>query len=205
MMFYDNLTGLPNAILFIDRLQQTLACAARRQQQVALIYTEIDGYAQFVELHGQEAGDKVIRQVSECLGSCLQREEDIVGRICENLFGVILYGVKGQADLSKLLEKMLESVHQCAPQVPAAGFKATLSAGVGFYPQAGMEWSQLLRSASTAMHRAREAGGNGYCCAAGEALVDGRVNANKLSVPRLLREFQGQPILAPAHVMGGAV
>lgn len=186
MMFYDKLTGLPNAILFIDRLQQTLACAARRQQQVALIYAEMDGYAQFVEQHGQAAGDEVVRKVSECLGNCLRREEDTVGRICENLFGVILYGIKGQADVSRMLAEMLESVHQCAPQAPA-GFKAALSAGVGIYPQAGMEWSQLLRSASTAMYRAREAGGNGYCWDV-EAPADRRGSTHKLSVPRLLRE-----------------
>lgn len=160
-MFYDSLSGLPNAILFIDRLQQAVAYTMRRHQKMALVYLEIDGYSQINDTYGVPAGNRVINEVAQRLSSCVRRQEDTVGRICGDQFGIILGNIDGPAGVRKVLGNIAMAMEQDI-SFGDQELTITLSVGASICPQEGKEWSSLLRSASMEMHLAKDAGGDSY-------------------------------------------
>lgn len=162
-MFYDSLTGLPNAILFIDRLQQALAHAARRSQQVALVYLDVDHFGQLIKTHGTVAGDVVLREMASRLKSCVSRQEDTVARLCGDQFVLILGDIDGVNGTRKILDKVFAAMQQkfCLEEVDTS---VSLSIGASLFPHDGKEWSELLRCASMSMRQAKTAGGNRYFC-----------------------------------------
>lgn len=162
-MFYDELTGLPNAMLFLDRLQQAVAHAARRQQIVALLYMDVDGFKRIADRHDAIDGDRLMQEVASRLGSCIQRKEDTLARLCGDQFAMVLGDIDGIDGLMKVIERVSDEM--------AARFRVggrehfiTLSLGASVFPGDGKDWSSLLRSASIAMHQAKAAGGGRYCC-----------------------------------------
>ena len=193
-MFYDSLTGLPNAMLFLDRLQQAVAHAARRQQVVALLYMDVDGFKRISDRHGASAGDSLMQEIAERLGRCIQRKEDTLARLCGDQFAMVLGGIDGVEGAVTVLDKVNGAMKKhflignCEQPV-------SLSIGASIFPDHGKDWSALLRNASIAMHQAKSAGGNGYCCYGkegkkqqGSGVV---VQATPLS-PRLFKKFRSQ-------------
>lgn len=162
-MFYDSLTGLPNAMLFLDRLQQAVAHAARRQQMVALLYMDIDGFKRISERHGVPAGDRLMQEIAERLGRCIQRKEDTLARLCGDQFAMVLGGIDGVEGAMTVLGKV-DRVMKEHFLIGNCELSLTLSVGASIFPDDGKDWSALLRSASIAMHQAKSAGGGSYCC-----------------------------------------
>lgn len=174
-MYYDSLTGLPNAVLFVDRLQHALAHAARSKQELALVYLDIDGFRSIVEEYGKDAGDKVLLRVAERLQGCALRQEDTIARLCGDQFLMVLGDICGVVDAKKVLDKIMDSMK---PAFPVGDCEVTVkvSVGVSLFPQDGREWSPMLRRASLSMQQAKKDGGNKYVCY-GEG---GRVSETRL-------------------------
>lgn len=162
-MFYDSLTGLPNVMLFLDRLQQAVAHAARRQQTIGLLYMDIDGFKRIVDFHGLAAGDNVMKEVAQRLRHCMQRQDDTVARLCGDQFAMILGDINDIEGARKVLDKITGAMKQ-AVVLEGQEQSVTLSIGASIFPQDGKDWSSLLQSASVAMHQGKSAGGNRYFC-----------------------------------------
>jgi diguanylate cyclase (GGDEF)-like protein len=162
-MLYDSLTGLPNAVLFVDRLQQALAHAARRKQQVGLVYLDIDRFRQLISAHGIACGDAALRELAARLRQCAERQEDTVARLCGDQFVLVLGDVDGVSGVRTVLNKIAAAVRRefVLDKVAAT---VTLSAGASVSPRDGKEWSELLRCASISMRQAKNAGGDCYFC-----------------------------------------
>ncbi len=158
---FDTLTQLPNRLLLSDRLQQGMAQALRREQQLAVAYIDLDGFKSINDLHGHDTGDRVLMALANNMKDSL-REGDTLARIGGDEFVAVLVDLDSTSACLPLLTRLLAAAAEPvalgdhAPQVSA-------SVGVTFYPQAQhIEADQLLRQADLAMYQAKVAGKNRY-------------------------------------------
>ena len=156
---YDVLTGLPNRILFADRLQQTIAKARRDKSHVALMFIDLDHFKPVNDMYGHHVGDLLLKEVAVRLRECLRRESDTVVRMGGDEFVVILPEIDALQDAVTVAEKILFALNQT---FPIAGHTLQISASIGIacYPEHGTDEKYLLKQADAAMYRAKENGRN---------------------------------------------
>jgi diguanylate cyclase (GGDEF)-like protein/PAS domain S-box-containing protein len=161
MAFYDSLTGLPNRVLFADRLGQILSAARRYRRRFAVMYLDLDDFKTINDGHGHAMGDLVLRTVGERL-SALLRESDTLARFGGDEFVLLQPLIAGQADAADLAQKIV-----IAMQEPLAIGKAKhiihTSIGIALYPEDGASADALMTHADQALYRAKRDGRNGWC------------------------------------------
>ncbi len=157
---HDLLTGLPNRLLLEDRMQQSLAQAARHSQQAAVLYLDLDGFKQINDTYGHAAGDICLQQVVTRISARL-RSVDTFARTGGDEFVIVLGELANKKSALMVARSVLESVSQ---PIEGDGFSFDVSASIGIaiYPDDGTDSSQLLRAADTAMYRAKQSGGDRY-------------------------------------------
>jgi diguanylate cyclase (GGDEF)-like protein/PAS domain S-box-containing protein len=157
---HDALTGLPNRILFRDRLEQGMAAVRRSGKGLALLFIDLDRFKLVNDTLGHDAGDLMLQEVTRRLVGCL-REEDTVARMGGDEFVVILNGIAQPEDAALLASRLLVVVGH---PLTLAGHEVVpgLSIGISLYPQNGEEVDILLKNADAAMYRAKEKGRNCY-------------------------------------------
>lgn len=158
--YHDQLTGLPNRPLFLDRLAQSLAKARRAQTGVAVLALDIDRFRVINDTHGQAVGDQLLRGVAERLRAIV-RKGDTAARFGADEFTLMLQFNVSAAGAAKVAQTIVEGIAQPF-FFGGEPLCATVSIGVGLHPADGEDVESLLRSAGRALLRARETGGNGY-------------------------------------------
>jgi diguanylate cyclase (GGDEF)-like protein/PAS domain S-box-containing protein len=157
---YDPLTGLPNRILFRDRLAQAMGQARRGGRKLALLCVDLDGFKPVNDAMGHAAGDALLAAVAERLRSSL-RTSDTVARLAGDEFTVLLTEIAGPNDVALVCRKILDIL--VAPFTLAwRDVHVSASIGVATFPEDGVEVDLLLANADAAMYRAKEAGRNRY-------------------------------------------
>ncbi len=161
MAHFDALTHLPNRLLLADRLQQAMAHAQRRGDQLAVVYLDLDGFKAVNDRYGHGVGDQLLIAIANAMKGAL-REGDTLARIGGDEFVAVLVELEGAESCVPLLARLLQAA--AAPVVLGAlTLQCTASMGVSFYPQElEMEADQLLRQADQAMYQAKLAGKNRY-------------------------------------------
>lgn len=157
---HDELTGLPNRGLFMDRAKQAIAQSQRTGTQFALLFVDLDGFKEVNDMHGHSAGDHLLRQVAERLKLCL-RGSDTVARLGGDEFTVLLLNAGSIPDVEAIVNKEL----QCLAEPYDMGeysVTVTASIGIALYPDHATEMEKLLGYADKAMYRAKQAGKNIY-------------------------------------------
>jgi len=158
---YDVLTGLPNRVLLGDRMQQAMAQSARRQQQVGVVYLDLDGFKSVNDRYGHEVGDQLLMTVATRMKAAL-RDCDTLGRIGGDEFVAVLIDLEDSHSCIPLLQRLLEAASEPVQQGDLV-LQISASLGVTLYPQADdLEADQLLRQADQAMYQAKLAGKNRY-------------------------------------------
>ena len=157
---HDALTGLPNRLLFEDRLQQTLAQASRQNQRVALLFVDLDDFKTINDTQGHAAGDKLIRIAAERLTGCV-RSADTVARLGGDEFTALLANIATLADAELVAQKIIEVLAR-AFVIDGHELFVTASIGIALYPADGIDTETLIDHADTAMYRAKQAGKNKY-------------------------------------------
>ncbi len=155
---HDPLTGLPNRLLFSDRLTQMLAQARRGNDLLAVAYLDLDGFKLINDTLGHNIGDQVLRMASQRLSSCL-RASDTLARVGGDEFTALLPHMSCSEDAVVVSRKILDALSE--PFV-FGGRDLTISASIGIslYPSDGGDVETLVRNADTAMYRAKEQGKN---------------------------------------------
>lgn len=156
---HDPLTGLPNRLLFDDRLKIAIDLAARNDQRCLLLFLDLDGFKLINDTLGHAVGDELLRAVAERLKSQL-RASDSIARLGGDEF-VILAGSTSPDYAAQLAEKVLD---QLRLPIPAAGHVLTVtgSVGIAVFPDHGTDGEQLMRAADMAMYAAKTQGRNRY-------------------------------------------
>jgi diguanylate cyclase (GGDEF)-like protein len=157
---HDPLTGLPNRLLFGDRLTRSLSIADRHQESVAVLFLDLDRFKLVNDTLGHSAGDALLKQVSARLSGTL-RQADTVARMGGDEFTIILTGTCSEAQVARVAEKVLQAFSK-GFQIGSRELFITPSIGISIYPMDGKDAETLVRNADTAMYRAKERGRNNY-------------------------------------------
>ncbi len=157
---YDTLTGLPNRILFNDRLAATLRHAERHKDLAVLMFLDVDHFKDINDTLGHSAGDTLLQDVAKRLRGCI-REEDTIARLGGDEFTIILQGIHHRTDAANVAVKMLDSLEQPFVINDEEVF-VTISIGIASYPNCGRDAETLIRNADTALYRAKSDGRNKY-------------------------------------------
>jgi len=155
---YDNLTGLPNRVLFYDRLKQALSQARRNQWTMAVMFLDLDRFKNVNDTLGHGAGDRLLKQVSERLVACV-RSGDTAGRLSGDEFAVVLSSLAQPDDAGLVAQKMMAELSRPFDLDGKEVF-ASASIGITLYPADSTDQETLIRNADTAMYRAKEMGRN---------------------------------------------
>lgn len=157
---HDALTGLPNRLLFYDRLRQALAQARRKKQKVAILFLDMDRLKLINDTFGHKVGDQLLKAAAQRLRESL-REGDTIARQGGDEFIILLPDLGQEADASIVAEKILQLFAQPFILANHEVF-ATTSIGISLFPMDGEDSETLVRHADTAMYYAKEQGRNNY-------------------------------------------
>lgn len=160
LALHDPLTGLPNRLLFNDRLAMALSQARRHQRKVATFFMDLDNFKSINDSLGHTIGDQVLRMVADRLRTCV-REEDTLARFGGDEFILLVTGIASESDVATVSKKILETIR--APfLLDGRKVSITLSLGVSIFPMDGQSPELLVRNADVAMYRSKRRGRNTY-------------------------------------------
>ncbi|MGN6827962.1 EAL domain-containing protein [Paucibacter sp. M5-1] len=154
--FYDELTALPNRRFFQENLTAAIHRSNRSNQGFALIFIDLDRFKLVNDTYGHNVGDAFLRAVAQRLRSQL-REVDFVARMGGDEFTVILEGAQRQEDISRVCQKLIDSLKP-AIKIGNVELFAKCSIGVSRFPCDTHEETGLLRCADLAMYHAKQSG-----------------------------------------------
>lgn len=157
---HDQLTGLPNRYLLMDRMSQRLAHAERSRSIFAVFFLDVDDFKSINDVHGHEFGDLVLQSLAETLLGSV-RGSDTVARIGGDEFVIILETLGGRQDAKLVADKILRRVAEPFT-LERHEVKITVSIGISFHPDNAGDAEILLRASDYAMYVAKGQGKNGW-------------------------------------------
>ncbi len=157
---HDGLTGLPNRLLFNDRLQLALAYAQRRREKIAVMLLDLDRFKDVNDNLGHNVGDMLLQTVSDRLSEIL-RKSDTVARMGGDEFLMLLPDVDAPEDVDNVARKILEVFNKPFP-LEGHEIEVTTSIGIAIYPDNGEDIDSLVKNADVAMYDVKKMGRNGF-------------------------------------------
>jgi diguanylate cyclase len=149
--YHDELTGLPNRRLLLDRFNQAIARAARQRKPVALLLLDLDGFKTVNDALGHVAGDSLLRQVAARLLACV-RTSDTACRFGGDEFVVLLPELESPESAAAAVGKV--RAHFAAPYlIGDTTVDVSTSIGMALYPVDGLTYEDLVRHSDVAMYR----------------------------------------------------
>lgn len=164
---HDPLTGLPNRILLVDRLEQGTRLSDRMREPLAVIFVDLDNFHKINETFGPVVADQLLKEASYRLNDGV-RESDTVCRLGGDEFVLVLPGVKSVANVESLAEKLLNSLARPF-ELGQHTIQTTCSIGISLYPRNATDAGTLMHLADGAMHQAKQSGRNCFVFATHEA------------------------------------
>lgn len=156
----DHLTGLPNRMLFGDRLMQACRDALRNDSLVGLMFVDVDRFKHVNDSLGHCIGDKLLCAISERLKTCA-RESDTVARVGGDEFAILMDNLKNSDDPKIIAQRIVDSMLEPL-LISGQSLSITVSIGIAIYPTDDANISTLFTKADAAMYEAKSGGRNGY-------------------------------------------
>ena len=160
MAYHDTLTGLPNRMLFNDRLSVEIARTSRHQKRLAVMMLDLDRFKDVNDTFGHDVGDMLLKAVAEGLTKLL-RKSDTVARLGGDEFILILTELNQVEDTSVIARNIIDSFKKPF-QLNSHTISITTSIGIAVFPEDGGDANTLVKNADTAMYRTKQAGRNNY-------------------------------------------
>lgn len=198
MAFYDRLTGLANRRLLEDRLGQLLRLAMRDGLKFAVLFVDLDRFKPVNDTYGHEAGDWLLRQVADRMGSCV-RGTDTVARTGGDEFIVLIPDMRTVDEAVAVGEKIRSSLE--APYIfnETITFEISASIGVVLYPDHGKDARNLLLMSDTAMYQAKNEGRNRVVVYTPETGNAADMHVLSVTIPWQDSYLSGQPEVDRDH------
>jgi diguanylate cyclase (GGDEF)-like protein/PAS domain S-box-containing protein len=172
LAYYDSLTGLPNRVLFKDRVTQAIAHARRYEYHLALLFLDLDRFKVINDTLGHNVGDMLLKHVADRLAESVRHSDSIgrssggeqtheLARLGGDEFTVLLTNLRDVQDARKVARRILESL---ARPFSVSGHEifVTVSIGIAIFPADGESVDVLLKNSDTAMYHAKEEGRNNF-------------------------------------------
>ena len=156
LAYHDALTNLPNRLVLLDRIGQSIAMARRHGTWLAVLFLDIDRFKHVNDSLGHAAGDQLLRMVAGRL-TAIVRQSDTVSRLGGDEFVVVLTDLTPGRDAAGAVMKIVDAL---APPytIDAHVLRATVSLGTAIYPKDGEDAETLIENADTAMYAAKDDG-----------------------------------------------
>ena len=158
---HDTLTGLPNRLLFDERLRMSLEQADRHHERIALLFIDLDRFKNINDSLGHHVGDALLKSVSERLVEAV-RAGDTVCRQGGDEFVVVLNGVEDAQEVAHIVEHRLIPLILKTHQVCDIVLHISCSVGIAVYPEDALNIDDLMRNADAAMYAAKAQGRNNF-------------------------------------------
>jgi diguanylate cyclase (GGDEF)-like protein len=158
LAYHDALTGLPNRARFTERLDEALRRAKRAHWQLALLFVDLDQFKRVNDSLGHDAGDRLLRVAAERIRRAV-READMLFRMGGDEFTVLLEDVRGPEEAAMVALRMSEAINEPL-LLQHHELSVSASIGIALYPRDEVGGERLVKSADTAMYRAKELGRN---------------------------------------------
>ena len=160
----DMLTGLPNRTLLLERLNQEIERASRKQGALAVLFLDLDRFKNVNDSLGHNIGDLLLQAVSQRLVASL-RQGDMVARLSGDEFVVVVTEQEGNEEAVysaiTVSEKIIEEMNE-AFRIETYDIRISTSIGISLYPNDGEVAEQLLQNADSAMYHAKEQGPSNF-------------------------------------------
>ena len=157
---HDALTSLPNRVLFMDRLEQSIKLAQIEEQKVAVVFIDLDHFKEINDSLGHHIGDRVIIEITSRIKK-IMRKSDTLSRLGGDEFCIIVNDVTCIDDISIIIFDLMSAVKEPI-LIDKHSLYITMSIGISMYPNDGIDASTLLKDADAAMYKAKENGRNTY-------------------------------------------
>jgi diguanylate cyclase (GGDEF)-like protein/PAS domain S-box-containing protein len=180
LAFNDALTGLPNRVLFMDRIEQTIATARRYDRGFAVMYLDVDHFKAINDRHGHNVGDAALQETAHRL-RLATRESDTLSRFGGDEFVILQPIVDGPSDAADLARKLNVAMQEPVV-IDGVPHKVRLSIGIALYPSDGATIEELMEASDRALYRAKKEGRNRWCFA------DAETARRTLTKPRVMRQ-----------------
>lgn len=155
---HDTLTGLPNRMMFIDRLEHAIANSRRSGKQLAVLFVDLDRFKEINDTFGHAVGDSVLINVAILLKSSV-REVDTVARLGGDEFVILLDTIDDPRHINTIVRK-LHDLFQSAMQIDGRDLQVYASIGAGIFPRDGKDADEVMQYADQAMYNSKKDGGN---------------------------------------------
>ena len=170
LAYYDSLTGLPNRVLFKDRVTQALAHARRYRSTLAVLFLDLDRFKVINDTLGHNIGDLLLKQVADRLAESVRHSDSVsrsvekgegheLARLGGDEFTVLLTNIRQVQDAGIVARRILESLARSF-LIDGHEVAVTTSVGIAIFPTDGDSVDQLLKSSDVAMYQAKERGRN---------------------------------------------
>ena len=156
--YYDGLTGLPNRLLAMDRLEQALVRTLAADTRTAVLFVDLDDFKTINDTFGHDMGDRLLIEVAERLRNVV-REGDTVARIGGDEFLIVAEGLVDGAQAERIADKLLEVFERCF-SLSGQDFFSACTVGFAVGPDDARDAQTLLKYADAAMYRAKARGKN---------------------------------------------
>lgn len=160
MAYHDQLTGLPNRLVFQDRIFQSFSFAERHKKMVGLLFLDLDRFKAVNDTLGHMAGDQLIKQVSERLQKGL-RSCDTISRFGGDEFNILVTEINQESDIEMVAHKIIRSM-EYPFYIGEQELFVTCSIGIAVYPRDCIDAENLIKKADTALYRAKDMGRNNF-------------------------------------------
>jgi diguanylate cyclase (GGDEF)-like protein/PAS domain S-box-containing protein len=160
MAYHDALTGLPNRLLFNDRLNVAMAAAQRNNKKFGIMMLDLDKFKHVNDSLGHDIGDQLLQSVGNRLRGRL-RKSDTVARMGGDEFMLLLPEINQKEDVELIAGKIVDSFQRAFILVNRE-VKITTSIGIAIYPEDGLDFDTLKKNADIAMYKAKEKGRNNF-------------------------------------------
>jgi len=160
MALHDALTGLPNRVLLLDRMRQTLARVKRHQDFAAVLFIDLDGFKPINDTFGHDCGDEVLRVTAQRLLTVV-REGDTAARIGGDEFVMVLGELKNGLHAGLTGTRVIKAITRPIDW-EGRTVRVSASLGISVAPTDGLDPETLLKKADEAMYVAKKSGKNGY-------------------------------------------
>ncbi len=157
---YDSLTGIPNRQYLREQLEHATTRAMRRQQQMGLLFLDLDRFKVVNDTLGHQVGDDLLRDVVQRLKGSI-RQGDVVARLGGDEFAILLEDVAGPLELEAVARSLVCRFREPF-QLGSRQVSVTASVGITLYPVDNTDPMALLNNADIAMYQAKEQGRNNF-------------------------------------------